>query len=136
MTLKRPAAKIPHNNGHLITLSDERSGTMLFKALKTGVVKKKEQSGPFSVVSKTKGKFQLSVKFQAICQLSVKGLVICQLSVNSIQTGPLRATFCKYHGQLCKMEKSKSPKLCHNKALWKLFQKLQDSVRLTLYFPK
>ena len=33
-------------------------------------------------------------------------------------------------------EKSKSPKLCHNKALWKLFQKLQDSVRLTLYFPK
>ena len=63
MTLKRPAAKITHNNAHLITLSDERSGTMLFKALKTGVVKKKEQSGPFSVVSKTKGKFQLSVKF-------------------------------------------------------------------------
>ena len=63
MTLKRPAAKIPHNNGHLITLSDERSGTMLFKALKTGVVENKEQSGPFSVVSKTKGKCQLSVKF-------------------------------------------------------------------------
>ena len=38
MTLKRPAAKITHNNAHLITLSDERSGTMLFKALKTGVV--------------------------------------------------------------------------------------------------
>ena len=63
MTLKRPAAKIPHNNGHLITLSNERSGTMLFKALKTGVVENKEQSGPFSVVSKTKGKCQLSVKF-------------------------------------------------------------------------
>ena len=33
----------------------------------------------------------------------------------------LRATFRKYHEQVCKMEKSKSPKLCHNKALWKLF---------------
>ena len=51
MTLKRPAAKITHNNGHLITLSDERNGTMLFKALKTGVVENKEQSGPLSVVS-------------------------------------------------------------------------------------
>ena len=27
----------------------------------------------------------------------------------------LRATTCKYHLQLCKIEKSKIPKLCHNK---------------------
>ena len=49
MTLKRPAAKITHNNAHLITFSDERSETMLFKALKT--LENKEQSGPLSVVS-------------------------------------------------------------------------------------
>ena len=29
-----PAAKITPKNAHLITLSDEKSGTMLFKALK------------------------------------------------------------------------------------------------------
>ena len=34
----------------------------------------------------------------------------------------LRATFCKDHGQVCKMEKSKSLKLCHIKALMKLFK--------------
>ena len=27
----------------------------------------------------------------------------------------LRAATCKYHLQLCKIEKSKIPKLCHNK---------------------
>ena len=59
---------------------------MLFKALKTGFVENKGQSGPLSVVSKTQGKCQLSVKFQAICQLSVKVLAICWLSVNPIQT--------------------------------------------------
>ena len=36
---------------------------MLFKALKTGFVENKGQSGPLSVVSKTQGKCQLSVKF-------------------------------------------------------------------------
>ena len=35
MTLRRLAAKITPKNAHLITLSDEKSGTMLFKALKT-----------------------------------------------------------------------------------------------------
>ena len=34
MTLECFAAKITPKNAHLITLSDEKSGTMLFKALK------------------------------------------------------------------------------------------------------
>ena len=67
MTLKRLAAKITlklwnlwtqESNAHLITFSDEKSGTMLFKALKKGFVEKKRQSGPLSVVSKTQGKCQ------------------------------------------------------------------------------
>ena len=53
MTLKRFAAKITPTNAHLITLSDEKSGTMLFKALKTGFVENWGQSGPLSVDSKT-----------------------------------------------------------------------------------
>jgi len=58
MTPKRLAANIAPKNAHLITLSDEKSGTMLFKALKTGFVENKGQSGPLSVVSKTQGKCQ------------------------------------------------------------------------------
>ena len=85
MTLKRLAAKITLKNAHLITLCEEKSGTVLFKALKTGFVENKGQSGPLSADSKTQGKCQLSVKFSAICQLSVKILAICQLSVNPIQ---------------------------------------------------
>ena len=42
-------------NAHLITLSKEKSGKILFKALKTGFVENKGQSGPLSVVSKTQG---------------------------------------------------------------------------------
>ena len=64
------------SNAHLITLSDEKSETMPFNALKKGFVENKEQSGPFSDVSKTQGK----------CQLSVKVLAIYQLSVYPIQT--------------------------------------------------
>ena len=56
-------------NAHLITLSDEKSGTMLFKVLKTGVETKAGQSGPLGFVSKTQGKCQWSVKFSSICQL-------------------------------------------------------------------
>ena len=37
----------------MITLSDEKSETMIFKALKTGFIENKGQSGPLSVVSKT-----------------------------------------------------------------------------------
>ena len=58
MTLKRLAAKITLKRANLITLSDEKSGTMLFKALKTGFVENKGQSGPLSVVNKTQGKCQ------------------------------------------------------------------------------
>ena len=58
MTLKRLAANITPKNADFITLSDEKSGTMLFKALKTGFVENKGQSGPLSVVSKTQGKCQ------------------------------------------------------------------------------
>ena len=58
MTHKRLAAKITSKNAHLISLSDEKSGTILFKALKTGFVENKGQSGPISVDSKTQGKCQ------------------------------------------------------------------------------
>ena len=64
----------------------KREEQFYFKALKTGFVENKGQSGPLSADSKTQGKCQLSVKFSAICQLSVKILAICQLSVNPIQT--------------------------------------------------
>ena len=37
---------------------DEKSGTMLFTALKTGFVENKGQSGPLPVVSRTQGKCQ------------------------------------------------------------------------------
>ena len=58
MTLKRLAAQITLKNSHLITLSDEKSGTMLFRVLKTGFVENKGQSGHLPVVSKTQGKWQ------------------------------------------------------------------------------
>ena len=58
MTHKRLAAKITSKNAHLISLSDEKSGTILFKAFKTGFVENKGQSGPISVDSKTQGKCQ------------------------------------------------------------------------------
>ena len=54
MTLKRLAAKITPKNAHLITLTVEKSGTMTFKALKTGFIENKGQSRPI------------------ICQMSVK----------------------------------------------------------------
>ena len=63
MTLKCLAAKITPKNAHLITLSDEKRGTMQFKALKMDFLESKGQLGPLSVVSKTQGKCQLSVKF-------------------------------------------------------------------------
>ena len=53
MTLKRLAAKITPKNADLITLSDEKNGTILFKALKTGFEENKGQSGPLSVDSRT-----------------------------------------------------------------------------------
>ena len=53
MTLKRLATKITPKNARMITLSDEKSGTMLFKDLEMGFVENKGQSGPLSVKSKT-----------------------------------------------------------------------------------
>ena len=50
------SVKITPKNAHLITLSDEKSGTMLFKVLKTVVETKAGQSGPLGFVSKTQGK--------------------------------------------------------------------------------
>ena len=47
MTLKRLPAKITPTNTDLITLPDEKSGTMLFKALKKGFVENKGQSCSF-----------------------------------------------------------------------------------------
>ena len=53
MTLTRLAVKIAPKEANLITLSDEKSETMIFKALKTGFIENKGQSGPLSVVGKT-----------------------------------------------------------------------------------
>ena len=59
LSVRRLAAiKISPKSAHFITLSDEKSGTMLFKALKTGFGENRGQSGPLSVDSKTKGKCQ------------------------------------------------------------------------------
>ena len=52
LSVKRLAAKISPKSAH------EKSGTMLFKALKTGFGENRGQSGPLSVDSKTKGKCQ------------------------------------------------------------------------------
>ena len=70
-SLTKYYTKITLKNAHLITLSAEKSGTMLSKPLKTGFVENKGQAGPLSADSKTQGKCQLSVKFSAICELSV-----------------------------------------------------------------
>ena len=70
-SLTKYYTKITLKNANLITLSAEKSATMLFKALKTGFVENKGQAGPFSADSKHQGKCQLSIKFSAICQLSV-----------------------------------------------------------------
>ena len=58
MTLKCFSAKNTPKNAHLIKLSDQKSGTMLFKALKRFFLENKGQSGPSSVVGKTQGKCQ------------------------------------------------------------------------------
>ena len=63
-----------------------------FKALKTGFVENKGQSGPLSADSNTQGK----------CQLSVKILAVCQLSVNPIQT----LIFTQPKGNVCFWSKS------------------------------
>ena len=63
--------RLPIKTHIWVTLSDEKSRTMLPKALKIGFVENKGQSGSLSAVSKTQDKCQLSVKFSTICHLSV-----------------------------------------------------------------
>ena len=46
----------------------------------------------------------------------------------------LRAATCKYHLQLCKIEKSKILKLCHNKGFRSLITEILVSVRSRKYF--
>ena len=78
MTLKcLPAKTSKHINAHLITLSDEKSGTMLSKGLKKGFVENIGRSGPLLVVSKTQGKSQLSVNpIQTLLLLSCLVIVV------------------------------------------------------------
>ena len=60
MTLKRLAAKITPKNAHLIPLTVEKSGTMIFKALKTGFIENKGQSRPIICQMSVKTKANLS----------------------------------------------------------------------------
>ena len=62
MTLKRLAVKMTPKNAHLISLSEEQSGTMLFKVLRTGFV-------------------QGTLKSFVSCQLNFRLFVRCLLKV-------------------------------------------------------
>ena len=64
-----------HKNAHLTTLSDEKSGTIPLKALKTGFVENKGQSDPLPVVSTTQGSWA-----NVSCQLNFRLFVSCQLT--------------------------------------------------------
>ena len=86
LLFKRLAAKITTKNAHLVTLSDEKSGTMLFKALKRGFCRKEGQQVLCQLTVKPKARVNSQLKFWAIFQLSAKILASCQLSVNPIQT--------------------------------------------------
>ena len=46
----------------------------------------------------------------------------------------LRAATCKYHLQLCKIEKAKIGKLCHNKGFRSLIAEILVSVHSRKYF--
>ena len=46
----------------------------------------------------------------------------------------LRAATCKYHLQLCKIEKSKIPKLCHNKGFRYLITEILVSIHSLNFF--
>ena len=80
MTLKRLATKITPKNAHLITLSVEKSGTILFKALKTGLVENRGQSGPLSVKPMGNVSSQLNFQLFVSCQLKFWPSVSYQLT--------------------------------------------------------
>ena len=50
------------------------------------------------------------------------------------ELGLLRAATRKYHLQLCKIEKSKIPKLCHNKGFRSVIAEILVSVHSRKYF--
>ena len=56
------------------------------------------------------------------------------LSQVIVLPGMLRAATCKYHLQLCKIEKSKIVKLCHNKGFRSLIIEILVSVHSRKYF--
>ena len=70
MTLKRLAAKITSKNAHLISLSDEKSGTILFKALKKGFVENKGQQVFYQLTVKPKVNVSSQVNFRLLFSLS------------------------------------------------------------------
>ena len=72
MTLERLAAKITPKNAHLTALSGEKSGTMLFKTLKTGFVENKGQSGPLSVDGKPKANVSNQFNFRLFVSCLLK----------------------------------------------------------------
>ena len=80
LSVKRLAAKITPKSAHLITLSDEKSGTMLFKALKTGFGENRGQSGPLSVKPKVNVSSQLNFRLFVSCRLKFWPFVSCQLT--------------------------------------------------------
>ena len=81
MTLKCLAAKITPKNAHLITLSDEKRGTMQFKALKMGFLESKGQLGPLSVVKhKANVSCQLNFRLFVSCRLKFWPFISCQLT--------------------------------------------------------
>ena len=58
----------------------------------------------------------------------------CKMDTLSRNTCYLTAATCKYHLQLCKIEKSKIVKLCHNKGFRSLITKILVSVHSCKYF--
>ena len=74
-------AKITHINAQLITLSDEKSGTMLYKGLQLVLQKIKDnQFCQLSVKPKVNVSCQLNFRRFVSCQLNFWALVSCQLT--------------------------------------------------------
>ena len=70
MTHERLAAKITSKNAHLISLSDEKSGTVLFKALKTGFVEIRDNQVLYQLTVKPKVNVSSQLNFRLLFSLS------------------------------------------------------------------
>ena len=82
MTLKGLAAKITPQNAHLITQSDEKSRTMLFKALKRVLQKIRDNQVLCQLSVKPKANASCQLNSRLFVTVSgVKILAICQLSL-------------------------------------------------------